>query len=128
VHDSALTAPGKPGTTRALTRLTLPHVAIDRFTSGATDAKLYSHEVIAPPARLTLRIDLASHARPAPDWAWPLLWLAIRDLDLGLVGIGAATTRGTGTLRAVTKIGPHLRGWDTALQALRADYRGEDDT
>nr|WP_228046740.1 RAMP superfamily CRISPR-associated protein [Saccharopolyspora sp. HNM0983] len=76
------------------------HVAIDRVTGGAATALLYADEVITA-GRFTLRIDalepnIAEHERL-------LLKAALADLDAGLIGIGARTTAGQGTVRIVAE-------------------------
>lgn len=105
-----------------LVSMELPHVGIDRFTGGAADSKLFTTTVIVPPAKVTLQVKAADPRRLPPDWAWPLLWMAIRDIDYGLIGVGAATTRGCGTLRATQDVSQQLSHWPEALEELRKDY------
>ncbi|MGV1006466.1 MAG: RAMP superfamily CRISPR-associated protein [Candidatus Nanopelagicales bacterium] len=108
---------GKP-----LVRQVLRHVAIDRFSGGAADSKLFTTDVIVPPAKVSLHITAADPARPVPEWAWPLLWMAIPDIDYGLVGLGGATTRGCGTLRASKRPDQQLVGWPAAVEQLQRDF------
>ena len=72
------------------------HVAIDRFTGGARDKLLYTDEVLVR-GRFTLTLDdLAGPLTPAES---ALIDATLQDLDEGLVGIGARTTAGYGTVR-----------------------------
>ncbi|MER7871633.1 RAMP superfamily CRISPR-associated protein [Streptomyces cellulosae] len=79
------------------------HVAIDRWTGGAADGRLYSvlepHGVEWQPIRLT--VDLARLKRWHADyWAagTALLMLVLRDLAAGRIPIGYATNRGLGDI------------------------------
>lgn len=76
----------------------IPHVAIDRFSGGAADEKLYFHKAYLPGATVELKVEQKDERRPVPVWGRQLLALAIRDLSDGLIGLGSATTRGYGTL------------------------------
>jgi CRISPR/Cas system CSM-associated protein Csm3 (group 7 of RAMP superfamily) len=98
------------------------HVAIDRWTGGAAEGRLYS--VLEPygvewePIRL--RVD-AGRLRQLRDPALALLLLVLRDLAAGRVPIGYATNRGMGDIAvagmAVRGLGG--RDWDD-LDALLA--------
>lgn len=72
------------------------HVALDRFTGGAADRQLYTDEVITS-GRFRLRIGpLQLNLTPTERL---LLNAVLTDLDDGLIGIGARTTAGLGTVR-----------------------------
>lgn len=92
--DSPLTTPGRPDPAVVAPRT---HVAIDRVTGGARDGLLFTLDTIRC-AQLTLSITVTE---PLQAWMRPLLLLALRDIHDGYIGVGAATTRGYGTLRAV---------------------------
>lgn len=89
------------------------HVAIDRWTGGADDGKLFA--TVAPIPHdgfpwepITLRVDvarLAAGARPQDQQivvlgALTLLVLLVRDLADGYLGIGHGVTRGYGEISA----------------------------
>lgn len=76
------------------------HVAIDRFSGGAHDGLLYTEEVLTS-GTLRLRVEHDPSRPDPPCWAKGLLLAAVADIADGLVGIGAATTRGQGTLQRV---------------------------
>ncbi|MFF4128272.1 RAMP superfamily CRISPR-associated protein [Microbispora rosea] len=78
------------------------HVAIDRVTGGARDQLLFTQEVIGQ-GETNLRIlQLA----PIEDWQRNLLRHVIKDLDDGLIGVGAGSQRGQGTLRLISPLPP----------------------
>jgi CRISPR/Cas system CSM-associated protein Csm3 (group 7 of RAMP superfamily) len=77
------------------------HVAIDRFTGGAAPGLLFATEVVVS-GMVCLQIGKLGET---PGWARGLLLAAIRDIADGLVGVGAATTRGHGTLQRVDRTG-----------------------
>ena len=89
VRDSAIISDGL---------MKLDHVAIDRFTGGAADAKLFSISAHPPGASLELTIEQVDRDREVPLWARSLLSLALRDLCDGLIGVGNSTTRGYGSV------------------------------
>ncbi len=76
---------------------TRPHVAIDRFTGGATDKLLYAVDAVES-GQFTLRIEVQP-SLPDPDLFRALVRLVLADLDDGLLGLGRATTRGYGSVR-----------------------------
>ncbi|MEV0359415.1 RAMP superfamily CRISPR-associated protein [Nocardia sp. NPDC050697] len=79
------------------------HVAIDRFTGGARNQLLYTHDVITT-GEFDLVIDHLGEHEPDPtDLA--LLTAALDDLHDGLIGLGARTTAGYGTVE-LTHPGP----------------------
>lgn len=86
VHDTTITEPALE---------CRQHVAIDRFTGGARDQLLYTDEVITS-GRFRLRIE---ELEPLDDTDQLLLNAALTDLHDGLIGIGARTTAGLGTVR-----------------------------
>lgn len=103
VHDSTITDP--------VLELR-QHVAVDRFTGGARDQLLYTDEVITS-GRFRVRVE---ELEPIDDTERLLLDAALTDLHDGLVGIGARTTAGLGTVRITS---PHWQHPDlTALADL----------
>ncbi|MEV6229057.1 RAMP superfamily CRISPR-associated protein [Saccharopolyspora shandongensis] len=75
-----------------------PHVSIDRFTGGARDTALYFEDVLER-GQFRLRVQ-AIGSTDADDKL--LLEAVIADLHEGLVGIGARTTAGYGTVRVTS--------------------------
>lgn len=74
------------------------HVGLDRVFGGAADGLLFATEV-AETGTLTLTIGDDPHRPLAdPDLTKALIVLACHDIHDGHLGIGAATTRGHGTL------------------------------
>jgi len=71
------------------------HVALDLVTGGARPALLYAQQVVVT-GRFRLRVEPQRRLTEAER---ALLRVCVADLDDGLVGIGAATTRGLGTVR-----------------------------
>lgn len=92
-------------------RISIDHAPIDRFTGGAADEKLFTHEAWQPGARMRLTISQAHPQRPVPDWGKHLLTFALRDLGDGLVGLGASTTRGYGTVSVSSPLPDVPSGW-----------------
>ncbi|MGJ7908498.1 RAMP superfamily CRISPR-associated protein [Actinopolyspora sp. H202] len=78
------------------------HVAIDRFTGGATDGLLYTDEVLTS-GRFRLRVEPL--ATDLTETERLLLRAVVTDLDDGLVGIGGRSTAGLGTVRVATRSG-----------------------
>lgn len=74
------------------------HVAIDRFTGGARDQLLYTDEVLTQ-GRFRILIH---EFRSLRDHEQRLIEAVLADLHDGLIGIGARTSSGFGTVR-VTK-------------------------
>ena len=73
-----------------------PPVAIDRFTGGARDKLLYFDKVLVR-GRFTLTLDdLTGPLTPTES---ALVDAVLQDLDDGLIGVGARTTAGYGTVR-----------------------------
>lgn len=102
---------GSPGLVRFLnsaiiggTDVHLDHVAIDRFTGGAADDKLYQNRSCPPGSTLSLTVSQRDRDWPVPEWARNLIVLAIRDITEGYVGVGNSTTRGYGTVHAKTNL------------------------
>jgi len=83
------------------TRERRPHVAIDRFTGGATDGRLFDEEVIAA-GRLTIAITPLDELE---QWEVDLLDAVIADVNDGYVAFGARTARGCGTVRVLNDPG-----------------------
>ena len=90
VHDAAITEPAIEYR---------KHVALDRFTGGAAPELLYTDEVITA-GSFTLRVEAL---QPVEECERLLLEAVVADLDAGLIGIGARTTAGQGTVRVVTE-------------------------
>jgi CRISPR/Cas system CSM-associated protein Csm3 (group 7 of RAMP superfamily) len=88
------------------------HVAIDRWTGGAAEGRLYS--VLEPTstwAPIQITVDLArlrTALAGAADAAFALLLLVLRDLRDGRVAVGYGTHRGFGHIGtdAITLTGP----------------------
>jgi CRISPR/Cas system CSM-associated protein Csm3 (group 7 of RAMP superfamily) len=76
------------------------HVALDRFTGGAAPGLLYTDEVIAS-GRFRLRIDALDPGK-IDDTDLLLLDAVVADLNDGLIGLGARTTAGYGTVRIIS--------------------------
>ncbi|MGV9566021.1 RAMP superfamily CRISPR-associated protein [Streptomyces sp. NPDC003480] len=79
------------------------HVAIDRWTGGAADKRLYSvlepHGVTWDPINLTVDLGrLAHHHADIDEAAQALLLLVLRDLKAGRIPVGYATNRGMGDI------------------------------
>lgn len=99
------------------------HVAVDRWTGGAADARLFAvleAHATGPDAWQPMVLDLDwRRLRDRPLPALALLLLVLRDLCDGWVGFGHATTRGMGgvvvdraevTFQAGTAVGEPLSG------------------
>ncbi|WP_280260086.1 RAMP superfamily CRISPR-associated protein [Nocardia abscessus] len=70
------------------------HVAIDRFTGGAHDKLLFTHDVLVA-GEFDLTIE---HLGEVDTFDEMLLEAAVADLHEGLIGLGARTTAGYGTV------------------------------
>ena len=68
-------------------------IAIDRFTGGVADKKLYQARAVAPGQRFTLSL---SWRKPPDAWMKGLLILALRDLHEGRQTIGWGAHKGYG--------------------------------
>lgn len=86
------------------------HVAIDRFTGGARDTALYTHEVIVS-GTFTLQVRALGDIEEANE---RLLHAVLTDLHDGYAGIDARTTAGYGTVTALTGLRPDLALTDLA--------------
>ncbi len=73
----------------------IPHVALDRFTGGAHDGKLWTDEIVAEG---TFTVRITSH-RPLGEPHRRLLEHIAHDLHDGYLGIGGRTARGHGSVR-----------------------------
>ncbi|CAL9672446.1 hypothetical protein SUDANB176_07503 (plasmid) [Streptomyces sp. enrichment culture] len=86
------------------------HVAIDRWTGGAADGRLYS--TLEPQGLewepISLTVDLARlgsrdhDGRPLGDAAQALLMLTLRDLQAGRIRLGFAVNRGMGDIQVTS--------------------------
>ncbi|MFY1637872.1 RAMP superfamily CRISPR-associated protein [Solwaraspora sp. WMMB335] len=115
------------------------HVAIDRWTGGASDHRLFSVLEPRPTVRwepIRIEVDVARLARLAGSdprhesaaAALPLLLLVLRDLRDGWLALGYGSTRGRGQIEVteVTFEGAGLTGaWqslaDRTLDTILAD-------
>ena len=98
--------------------LTRTHVAIDRISGGAAESKLFSIRSV-PTGTAQLRIG-GSTGLPEP--VRNLLHHVVWDLHEGLIGVGAFTTRGYGTLsltgplpQTVAVDVPAVTGWASGV-------------
>ncbi len=83
-----------PSVVEVTERLTRTHVAIDRISGGAAEAKLFS--VSSVPVGTTQLV--IGGAADLPATVRDLLRHVVLDLNEGLIGVGAFTTRGYGTV------------------------------
>lgn len=91
------------------------HNAIDRITGGVRDGLLFAEDVV-PAGSLTLTLEeRPGHALTGA--ARLLLLHVLRDLDDGLLGVGAGTTRGQGRV----SVEGALRDELAALAAVPSD-------
>ncbi|GAB1512567.1 RAMP superfamily CRISPR-associated protein [Actinophytocola sp. KF-1] len=74
------------------------HVTVDRFTGGAQDELLFTHEVLVAG---TFDLTVTPLGTPLDRGDLLLLDAVVLDLHDGLIGIGARTTAGYGTVRVV---------------------------
>lgn len=76
------------------------HVALDRFTGGASTGLLFTDEVVEHGEATLTILDEPSdpHGDPLDPILRDTLLLALYDLHTGALGIGGGTTRGYGTL------------------------------
>jgi CRISPR/Cas system CSM-associated protein Csm3 (group 7 of RAMP superfamily) len=93
---------GKPqGTVR---KIWLDHVAIDRITGFAADAKLFNTWALASPKfqhQLLLRWHRGDEEAAA---AVALMLFVLRDAEQGLLWVGSRTTRGYGYLKGLSVV------------------------
>jgi len=99
------------------------HVAIDRFTGGALDQLLYTVDGVET-GRFTLAVEAGAAGsgaltEPALQQFQALLRLVLADLDDRLVGIGAGTARGYGSVRVDTGSAEATGALPTLPQARR---------
>lgn len=98
---------------------TMPHcqtfIAIDRFTGGVAEKKLYQARAIAPGQRFTLSL---SWRKPPEPWMKGLFILALRDLHEGRQTIGWGAHKGYGL---VTITGASLSEALGALPEMEKD-------
>ncbi|MEW1734429.1 RAMP superfamily CRISPR-associated protein [Nocardia beijingensis] len=89
------------------------HVAIDRFTGGARDQHLYTHDVLTAGEFDLVIDDLTGTGLDPVDTL--LLDAALHDLHDGLIGLGARTTAGYGTVTDTDPHPPDLTGLSSRL-------------
>lgn len=103
----------------AFHQLPMDHVAIDRFTGGASEHRKFDSLAIRDIRfQITLTIDLVAESRDS-RWMIGLLALVLRDLNQGRITLGHGSSKGHGFLR-VSK--PHWRvprGWGSAVENLQ---------
>jgi CRISPR/Cas system CSM-associated protein Csm3 (group 7 of RAMP superfamily) len=103
--------------------------AIDRFTGGVTEAKLYNVKaVVCDELRLTVTLDPQIRFDASEgEWWKGLLLLVLRDAMEGDLAIGWGKARGYGAfhLKITTESGAELDTWPACLQELRR--RGDSD-
>lgn len=77
-----------------------PHIAIGRFTGGVRDRALYTSEALEA-GEFTIAVELLSAdvTEKLRGEIAALLRLVLDDLNDGIIGMGAATTRGYGSVR-----------------------------
>jgi CRISPR/Cas system CSM-associated protein Csm3 (group 7 of RAMP superfamily) len=100
---------------------TFDHVAIDRFTGGASDAKKFDTRPILPENAYTLFTFQLRLERPEP-WMLSLLGLVLKDLQDGDIRIGHATHRGYGKVRGRVTTGYALLLPDSQLDKLFTQF------
>lgn len=108
---------------------TADHVAIDRWTGGAADGRLYRvlepRRVAWEPMRIELDMRrLESNEQVPADAATALLLLVLRDCRAGRVTFGYGTNRGLGDI-SVTDLTVRSPSWPDGLDlntALRSDH------
>jgi len=108
--------------------VTRAHIAIDRFTGGVLPGALYTAEGLEA-GSFTIEADLlpgpAAEARRAEITA--VLRLVLEDLNDGIIGIGAATARGYGSVRIAFKAADgELPSLADARQTLAGMVRDDD--
>lgn len=89
------------------------HVAIDRFSGGAADARKFDTYPLLPGSQFKVRLELT---RPEP-WMFGLLALLIKDLQDEDIWVGHATHRGYGRVKARVD---HASLWTIAGSELDA--------
>jgi CRISPR/Cas system CSM-associated protein Csm3 (group 7 of RAMP superfamily) len=97
------------------------HVAVDRFTGGASEGKLFSVRPVKVDIPWTSIRIVVDFSRPGP--IEPLVGLALfeliaRDMEEGLVSIGFGTNRGLGEIHVLGRSG--FPNTDDMSQAWRA--------
>lgn len=112
---------------------TRAHIAIDRFTGGVLDGALYTAEGLEA-GTFTIEADLlrwltsdgpAAETRRAEIAA--VLRLVLEDLNDGIIGMGAATTRGYGSVRIAFEAAEgELPELADARRTLTGMVRGDD--
>lgn len=118
--DAVITGPAE---------VTRAHIAIDRFTGGVLDGALYTSEALED-GTFTIEAELlpgpAGESRRAEIAA--VLRLALEDLNDGIIGLGAATARGYGSVRVdFSADGVTLPSAQDARRTLTTMVRGGSD-
>jgi CRISPR/Cas system CSM-associated protein Csm3 (group 7 of RAMP superfamily) len=100
------------------------HVAIDRWTGGAADQRLYSvlepHGVEWEPLRLSVDLTRLGDYR---DTCVALLLLVLRDLRDGRISLGGMVTRGFGDIAVESIV---LSGYEWSGGATLEDVLGDE--
>lgn len=101
------------------------HAAIDRWTGGAADERLYSvlepHGVEWEPLRLSVDLTRLGDYRGI---CLALLLLVLRDLQGGRIALGGMITRGFGDIdvESITVSGHHWPGGTPLDEALQSEH------
>lgn len=100
------------------------HVAIDRFTGGAEDGKLYRVQSVT--GTTTLSIGLWDVCGKDRRRLLALLRLVVQDFEDGLIGIGGHVTRGYGGLHLESHDLPSLEEAHSALRDWVEETQADD--
>lgn len=92
--------------------------AIDRFTGGVADGKLYTARLSAP-TKLRFRLQVDRRIGKLPQWWLGLGLLVMRDAMEGDLALGWGKSKGLGAMHALWR-GSAL--WSEALTDLRKSY------
>ena len=97
------------------------HVAIDRFSGGAKDSAKFTWECVLPGCHTELNIDFPEE-EVFPE-CYNILKHVIRDINDGIVGIGAGISRGYGRLTLTESYQEHLQPRSIDVKKLRKEIR-----
>lgn len=91
--------------------------AIDRFTGGVAEKKLFPERTVTSRARLV--IGCLSGAEEHHAWVLRALLLALRDMQEGYLGIGGRTSTGLGSVRFEDlRLGEEFQRFGLAVTSL----------
>lgn len=97
-------------------------VAIDRDKGTVSEGRLYDYEVVPAGTRFELQV-VAENLSP---WQRGLLWLGLRALERGDVGLGGFTSRGLGWVRLKEWKARLIEGARALLDLLGGAEAGEE--